>query len=785
MKTGLITTLLCLAIHCLSFGQETQTIKGSVLDQESKFELIGASIVIFSDSTTLGTTTDFTGAFSIENVPVGRIALQVSYIGYQTATLQNLLLTAGKELDLTIELEENINVIEGIEITASGQGNETLNEMAVVSARSFSVEETQRYAGGFGDPARMVSAFSGVASSGDDLSNEISVRGNSPKGVLWQLEGIEIPNPNHFGSLGASGGGISMLSGSVLSRSDFYVGAFPAEFGNALSGVFDIKLRNGNPDKREHSISVGLLGVEAATEGPFSKHSKASYLIQYRYSTFALLSQFYNPIGDILPAYQDAVFKLNFPTKKYGKFSLFGLGGNNSATRAAEADSTTWINEWDNISFVEKQAVGMIGGSHFLPIGEDAYLKTVALVSADNYTDEYFRYLANENYRADIFDYTTFKETSLRLRTTFNRKVSAQHTWRVGGMYSHNYYTFNYNFKPQDSDTFITPIDGKGDGGRTQAFFQWKWKPTEKIDILAGGHATHLGLNNTFALEPRMAVKYSLSPGSQLSLAAGLHSKPEHTSTYLLKSIDETTNSYPNKEMKIQQAAHFVLGYKHVTPTGITVNTEAYYQHLFNVPVSISDNFTTLNSSSIWGVLNQDKLVSEGTGTNYGIDISVQKDFSKGYYYMVSGSLFSSTYSPLNDEVYNTRYNSNYVCNVLGGKEFAFKKNDNILGINAKFVLNGGQRLTPIDLSASQQNGYQVMNLDRYMDDRLDTYYRFDLGLSYKINKKNKTHSFNIDLQNISNRLNEGGRYYDANTEEIVSYSQTGLFPNLTYKMEF
>ncbi|MBK9014232.1 MAG: carboxypeptidase-like regulatory domain-containing protein [Saprospiraceae bacterium] len=333
---SIIETLLLLGFLlnaiCVFSQEPTQTIRGTVTDKESNITLIGAEVAVLSIDPVVGDVTDSDGHFKIGKIPVGRHTIQVSYLGYEPMTVPNLLVTAGKELVLNLELVESAVQLEVATVIAKHDKAEALNEMATVSARSFSVEETSRYAGSFYDPARMATNYAGVAvGSSDDLSNEIVVRGNSPSGILWRLEGVEIPNPNHFGSMGGSGGGISMLSSSTLSNSDFYTGAFPSEFGNALSGVFDLNLRNGNNEKREYAIMFGALGLEGAAEGPFRKGGQGSYLINYRYATLGLLAAAgINIAGDVTPKYSDVSFKMNMPTQKAGTFAIFGLAGQNS-----------------------------------------------------------------------------------------------------------------------------------------------------------------------------------------------------------------------------------------------------------------------------------------------------------------------------------------------------------------------------------------------------------------------------------------------------------------------
>src|SRR5688572_14992138 len=267
----------------------TQTIRGKVIDRESQAPLIGVSVAIVTSDPVKGSMTDTEGNFKIEKVPVGRHTLKINYIGYQEQVMPEMLLGSGKELILNIGLSEDIRQMQEVVIKAQQEKGRPQNEMATLSARSISVEETKRYAASLNDPARAALSYAGVGAT-DDMSNEIVVRGNSPKGVLWRIDGIEVPNPNHFGQEGASGGPISMLSVNMLDNSDFYTGAFPAEYGNALSGIFDMKLRKGNNEKREYAFQAGVLGVDFAAEGPFKKGYKGSYLANYRYSTLAILN---------------------------------------------------------------------------------------------------------------------------------------------------------------------------------------------------------------------------------------------------------------------------------------------------------------------------------------------------------------------------------------------------------------------------------------------------------------------------------------------------------------
>ena len=362
----LIAVFLCLKMSFANNQNLTQILRGKVLDKDSGLPLIGATIMVNGSSPLIGTATNANGEFQFQPMRVGRYSITVQSIGYEPRIVSDVLLKAGKETDLTIYLSESVVQLDEVTISAKKHKGESLNKMALISARSFSVQETNRYAGSFDDPARMASSFAGVMGSPDG-NNDIIVRGNSPRGMLWRMEGIEIPNPNHFAEEGASGGAISALNSKMLDNSDFYTGAFPAEYGNAYSGVFDLRLRNGNKHKREYSFMVGILGTDFTAEGPFKKGGNASYLINYRYSSLAMLNAVGIKVaGDAVPKFQNSSFKINVPTKKAGTFNLFGLGGLSGISE----DMSDYKNEFNT-------DMAVVGLSNTLPLDDKTILKTV------------------------------------------------------------------------------------------------------------------------------------------------------------------------------------------------------------------------------------------------------------------------------------------------------------------------------------------------------------------------------------------------------------------------
>ncbi|HNF42395.1 MAG TPA: TonB-dependent receptor [Ferruginibacter sp.] len=788
MKTKLLWALslvmLCLTSRAQNTGF-TQSIKGVVIDAESKKPLRDAAVTI--NGINKGTITDSLGNFTLSGIPIGRQTLEVSLLGYENRSIAEVLISSGKETFLNVALTEKIKVLDEIKVSSRRNRLKPTNEFASVSARSFSVEDTKRYPASVSDPGRMAQNFAGVSNNGD-MDNSIVVRGNSPKGVLWRLEGIEIPSPNHFGGLGSSGGAISMLSSSMLGTSDFYTGAFPAEFGNALSGAFDLHFRNGNKDKMERMFSIGALGIEASAEGPFSKKSGASYLFNYRYSTLALLKNFLNLDKGLVPEYQDLSFKLNFPTRKAGTFSVFGIGGTNLAEREVEKDKTKWDEDNENVNYKGRGKLGVLGLSHQYFLTPNSYLKTVLSVSGDWYrvkTDTLNP--ATDYSRVDIVR-SRFINTAYRASVLYNNKISARHLLRAGVTASRLGFDYQSEYYDEVDDTWKHFINGEGNAMYYQAYVQWKWRMTNRWTLNTGLHGSLFDLNDSKSLEPRASIAYQFKPGESLALSAGLHSKPEHLSTYYFKNTNHSLGLQDiNKSLDLIRAAHLVLAYERIIFRNIRVKAEAYYQHLYKVPVEkdMESEFSMLNAGDVYGLVSVDSaLVSKGKGTNYGIDLSVEKPFSHNFYFLFTSSLFRSTYTTYGGKEFNTRYARDYQLNLVAGKEWKPKKNQ-ILGVNARILASGSLRESPIDLDLSKQQGEAVYVKDQYYTKKGDPYYRFDIGISYKINSRRVTQSIMLDIQNITNHQNLFYSYYDNDRQKVRKINQTGIFATMSYRVEF
>lgn len=758
-----------------------QQVRGTVVDQFLQTPIEGATVTISASGRSV--ITDVKGNFRFDSVAIGIHQLMISSIAYKQITLDNINLISGKETVLNISMESRISLEDGVVIRTAGKKNKPLNEMSVVSARAFSVEETQKYAAAVNDPSRMAMGFPGVLSS-DDGNNNIIIRGNSPTGLLWRMEGVDIPNPNHFSATGSSGGGISILSTQLLSNSDFITGAFASEYGNALSGVFDLKLRRGNNEKQEYTLQAGLLGLNAAAEGPIMPFYSGSYLINYRYSTLSLLNKIGIPLEEAATNFQDLAYNIYLPTKRSGTFTFFGFGGLSSQLSKAVIDSSKWQDKENRYQAKYRSNTAATGITHTYFLRNKTNIRS-ALAFSFNRIGEDVQYVQDDYQMTDEYrdNYQTRKWT---LSSTVNHKYSKRSSLRAGAMV--NFIGLNYFKRERENEhqPLEDVINSKNQTQTVQIFTQWQFKPAEKITLNIGLHSLYLNYNQTKAVEPRASVKWQANENNSIAFGFGGHSQIQALGVYFARHINGAGNTeYPNRNLEFTKAQHYVLSYQHAFNKTLSLKTELYYQYLSNVPVGNHD-------SSTFSILNVERefvtnpLVNKGKGKNYGVEISIEKYLSNYFYYTISTSVYQSKYKALDGIERDTRFNGNFITNMVAGKEFLSKNKLKTYGINIKTIYAGGLRTTPVDVIRSEQEGKTVFQESEAYTLQNPNYFRTDLRLSIKWNRtKRLTSTLSLDIQNLTNRLNVYGEWYDADKSAIVTEYQNGLIPVLNYKVEF
>lgn len=755
-----------------------QTIRGKIIDQESKMPLPGAHIIILNTKPTKGTASDAEGNFILKNIKIGRISLYISCMGYEPKNISNLELGSAKELIVNITLSEAINKINEIKVKPKTIKHETINKMSVVSGQAFTVEETSRFAGALNDPARMVLSYAGIGNNGEG-SNEIIVRGNSPRGIQWRLEGIEIPNPNHFADDGDTGGAVNALNSKMLRNSDFFTGAFTAEYGNAYSGIFDINLRNGNNHKREETFSFSTLGIDLTLEGPFSKKYNGSYLINYRYSSLQML----NDAGVVdfngIPKYQDASFKINLPTQKMGRFQLFGLWGKNSMLHEEKNKEETVVLKRNNI----KGGLAVFGLANTVNIGEKTYWKnTLAWTQS---TAKRNSTLRDVNQKMFPYEKSDYKQENFKFSSKINTKINAKNSLKIGAeIHQISFDVLNSNDHTNTGSEYITHNANESEMFY-QSFFNWKHRFNSNFTFVGGIHSSYFALNDDYSIEPRLGLQYKITPKQSISLGFGIHSKLESLSTYYVNTKNNDGNAMPNRNLEMSKANHYVIAYRNQLNANLHLKIEAYYQYLYHMAVENNSNSSVVLQDLPEGICEYD-FVNKGSGKNYGVELSLERFLHKGYYYLLTASLFNAKLKALNGVERNSRFNSKYMFNLLFGKEFKVGKDKrNIFSINTKLSYQGGQYFTPIDLKKSILEGTSVYNESKSFSERGENVFVLTNSLSYKINRKKAQHEFKLELKNMTgNRAKLFERYNEA-TREIDYAKQLGFLPNIYYVIYF
>ncbi|HKK10485.1 MAG TPA: TonB-dependent receptor, partial [Bacteroidales bacterium] len=526
MKKAIIFFTVILISSGLFAQTITRNLQGQVADAQTQQPLPYASIIVLDTDPVIGTASDLDGSFTLENVPVGRQSIRISMIGYETYVANEILISSGNNPTINAKLHPKTAELEGV--TVRVRKDEPLNTMATLSSRQFTVEETQRYAGGLNDPARLASSFAGVAIP-SITSNGISVRGNSPAGLLWQIEGVEVPNPNHFANLTVTGGGfLTAISNQMMANSDFHTGAFPAEYGNATSGVFDIKLRNGSNTTRSYTLQAGLIGVDFSTEGPFKTGGKSSYLMNYRNSTMALMAPILPENTGILK-YQDLAFKTHFPTNKAGTFSFWGIGALDGQEMEA-ADSIDWEMDADRDNSETGLYMFASGVSHQIRLGTQTFLNSAMAVTGSGLSHEEHRVGYNEEVRpqSDVSN----DKYRITAQTNLNHHFSKKHSNRTGIKYSHLGYNINISQAQQEGGLPVTLASQNDNSGLLQFHSQSKLELGNRFTLNAGIHAQWFLLNDSYSVEPRAGLKYQVNPSQSIAFAYGRHSRIEDLKVY-------------------------------------------------------------------------------------------------------------------------------------------------------------------------------------------------------------------------------------------------------------
>ncbi len=780
--------LLISGFQTLQSQSLVQNVRGRIIDAETKDPLIGAEIYLVGSNPLIGTISDLDGNFILEKIPVGRQIIQGNYLGYQSIIRDNILINSAHEYYLELELLPGIELTEVV-IQAYSR-KQPVNEQIISSHRRLDPEELQFHAATANDPGRLVMGFPGVQPSRDSRS-DIIIRGNSSAGILWRLEGLDIPNPNHFARRGSSGGGITIFSASLLGSSDFMTGAFPSEYGNAYAGVFDMKFRHGNLFKNAQTIRAGILGLDIASEGPITK-GKTSYLANFRYSTLGIL----NAAGIHLVGprtdnnFQDLSFKI-FHKGNKSYFSLWGMGGN--SREDFRPNDLPWSTYSDYTSHKFTTLTGVVGATYNQIIDDNSYIQVNAGFMGQDilFRNDTLNSLEERTVINDENYYSSRLTSHAFYKRNFNSKLNAKFgiiATKLFYQMSHskwNRSTGNFETLIQsDSDNNATLQDSFGIPHQFQSYFQFSYKPALKWTIHGGIHFLSATITqNNNSVDPRMGIQYTLSDKSSLNFSLGIFSSlPPPGSYYYLEQ-----GRYVNSYLSFIKSRQIVLGFQQGLGKTLNLQIEAYAQYLWDVPVGNNPNEIYWSLNDVQGFANQ-PLLSTGTGLNRGIEITLEKFFSKGVFFVFGTSIFNSTFKiPSNTMSFNTQYNSQIATNFTGGKTWAISENT-FIEAGLRLIYNSGHPITPVLSAYKELDGDKpVLDGNNPFSERVSYYFRPDLRLALRKNLNKSAYWLALDVQNFINRRNEDFIDYEFNAVQRnwEHRLQSPLTPLLTFQIDF
>jgi hypothetical protein len=792
MKT--LFTTIYFFITASAFAQNG-VIKGKILDKQSETSIAGASVTV-ANFTNLYAVSDSMGNFEITNVPLGRQAINVSYVGYVPAVIPNIEVTSGKDVFITITLTESLVSLGEVVVKAETNKARAINKMAAVSTRQFSLEEVNRYAGGRSDVARLVSNFAGV-SAANDSRNDIVVRGNSPSGMLWRIEGMPVPSPNHFSTLGTTGSPVSALNPNLLANSDFLTSAFPAEYGNALSGVFDLTFRKGNTKKFEFQAGVGAYpGAELMAEGPLGKKG-GSFVIAGRYGIAGYLSG--AGTGAAVPNYNDISFNADFGKSKWGTFSIYGIGGlSNIEFLGKDAEETDLFSAKDANQDVRSN-FAVVGITHKLFLNQKTFIKTniAASTSVNKYNEERIYNLGTPNELIKPFTASNNTEERITISSFINSKLNKRITIKSGVLFEN--FGIDYSLSDRDRQP-DNDLDGfpdfnaiyKTTGSYTvlQPYSQAQFRLSNKLTLNAGLHGQLFSINKQFVLEPRASLTYNINQTNSINLGYGLHHQNAPAPILFQNENIGGILVQTNRNLNLVRSQHFAAGYDVKLADKWRGKVELYYQQIDKAAVEkFASSYSSLTEGADFRYsTDKTSLINGGKGFNQGIELTIEKFFSKGYHALLTSSFFESKYKGSDGVERNSPFNNKYVINALGGKEFKIgKSKKNTFSLDGKVTTAGGRFYTPVDLAASQAAGFEIRQTNKAFSLQYNAYFRLDVRMGFKFNsaKKRRSHLLYLELQNVTNNKNIFINRYNRLTNQINRIDQIGFFPDFGYKFQF
>lgn len=743
-------------VSMLLYGQTNPagTLEGVVLDAATNTPLIGVNVVVMH--TPLGAITDLEGKFSIGNIPVGNYSVQFRLIGYASSIKTDIIIRPQRITVVRAELNESVIESEQVTVTAGYFRQQDIQAMHSVG---FSREEIRRAPGSGGDVSRIIMSLPSLAKV-NDQSNSLIVRGGSPLENAFYIDGIEIPNINHFPTQGATGGPIGMINVDLIDEVNFHTGAFSPVYGDKLSSILDIRFREGNRNEFDAQADLNIAGFGGVAEGPLGE--MGSYLVSARRSYLEYVMRMFDVGTTVAPSYGDVQGKVVIdlsPSHKLNFIGLYGDDHNNPDRKAAvENDMLAYGNQ-----DIYQSAAGIVWRALW---GANATSTTTIGTLSSTFNEDFF-----ETNSGSLLVKNRSTEAAVNFRTVNLIKFSSVHSVEFGiegKRLMNSYDNFYGAFSNAVGDStpaaaMINQITAHAIGG----FASYIVHPFSAVTFSIGSRLDYFSLNDRTVVSPRVSLAYQLDDITSLTISSGMYY--QHLPLLLI------SQNNANRSLRDPYAVHYVVGIDRLLTDDTRLSVEIYMKEYYDLPVDPADPSLFLVDEVLYRYgffMNHGPLTNSGKARTRGIEVTVQKKLAEDFYGLASATYFRSTYKGADDVWRNRIFDNQIIVSAEGG----YKPN-NEWEFSARWIYAGGTPYTPFDLDRSQELQRAVFNPRRINDARYPEYHSMNVRFDKRFHFSSSNLVLYVSAWNVYDRKNVASYFWNEAENKQGTIYQWNLLP--------
>ncbi len=730
------------------------TIEGTVLDAATQIPLVGANVIVMN--TMLGTITNTEGKFTIKNIPVGNYSIQFRMIGYSVETKTDVIVRPQRATNVNAEVMELAVESEQVVVTA---GYFHQNDVQSMNSVGFSREEIRRAPGSGGDVSRIIMSLPSLAKV-NDQSNSLIVRGGSPLENAFYIDGIEIPNINHFPTQGATGGPIGMVNVDLIDEVNFHTGGFAPTYGDKLSSILDIRFREGNRNNFDGQLDLNIAGFGGVAEGPLG--DKGSYVISARRSYLDYVMKWFDVGTTVAPRYGDVQGKIVYSLSQSHKISIVGLHGddhNNPDLKAALENDMVYYGPQD----IYQSAGGVVWRALW---GKNAYSTTSVGYLSSRFNEDMYETNTGvhllQNRSAE--EAATFRNVNhVRMSEIFSAEFGLE-AKRLMNDYDNSYGA--YTNATGDSTPAVS-ISQHPAANKFGEFFNFIVRPFHRFTASIGARCDYFSVNERTTFAPRVTMSYELNEQTTVRVSSGMY--------YQNLPLILISQNAANKNLRDSYAEHYIAGVDHLLTEDTKLTVEAYMKEYYDLPVDPTDPSLFLVDEVFYRTgffLSHGALTNNGKAHSRGIEITVQKKLAKDFYGLASATYFKTEYKGADDVWRKRVFDNQFIVSVEGG----YKPN-NEWEFSVRWIYAGGTPYTPFDFTQSQQLKRAVFDGNRINGSRYPAYHSMNVRFDKRFHFESSNLVFYLSAWNVYDRKNVAAYFWNEKENTQDTIYQWNLLP--------